>query len=53
MSEEHQDQRYDEAAIEKMAALWAQMYHAMVERGIPPHLAIKVVRTWIRTTLVK
>jgi hypothetical protein len=53
MSEEVPDQRYDEAAIAKMAALWAQMYHEMVSRGVPPQHAIKVVRTWIKTTLAK
>ena len=51
--EQPEDQRYDEAAISKMAALWAQMYAELTLRGIPPKYAFKLVQTWISNTLAK
>lgn len=48
-----QDQRYDEAAVTKMAALWAQMYYDLTLRGVPPKFAIRLVLAWIRNTLGK
>lgn len=47
------DQRYDEAAITKMATLWAQMYYDLAMRGVPPKYAYRIVITWIKTTLGK
>lgn len=53
MTDESKDERYDEAAIRKMAALWAEMYRELVNQGVPAELATKIVCTWIKTTLVK
>lgn len=50
---EPEDQRYDEAAITKMATLWAQMYYDLVMRGVPAKYAYRIVITWIKTTLGK
>jgi hypothetical protein len=47
------DQRYDEAAVTKMAALWALMYRELCKQGIPPEHATRLVETWISHTLVR
>jgi hypothetical protein len=51
--EPQRDERYDEAAIRKMADLWALMYAELVEKGVPANEAAKIVRTWIKVTLAK
>lgn len=53
MTEEQPDQRYDEAAVSKMAALWAQMYNELVSRGVPPKRAARIVSVWINKTLAR
>lgn len=49
--ESQQDERYDEAAIRKMADLWGLMYTALLDHGVPPEAAVEIVKTWIKATL--
>jgi len=51
MSEEKPDQRYDEAAVRRMAILWAQMYKDLVAQGVPGKHAVQIVMAWLYRTL--